>query len=243
MHLLELTLDTPAENLALDEALWLQAERSPDAPDVLRLWESPVPFVVLGRSGSCRDEVHHEYCRGEGIPVLRRCSGGGTVLAGPGCLMYAVVLPYAGREPLRKLDQAHRFVMTRVRQAVLQAGVECTVEGISDLALNGRKVGGNALRCGRNAFLYHGTLLCGMAPDLIASCLRSPARQPEWRLGREHREFVGRIPLDSRSLAAALAEVWEAGQVAEGPDRALVRELVSSRYGRPEWNEQTGAGS
>ena len=45
--LLDLTLRTPEENLALDEALLAAAEASAGR-ETLRFWESPVPFVVLG---------------------------------------------------------------------------------------------------------------------------------------------------------------------------------------------------
>src|SRR5882672_9451286 len=53
-RLLDLTLPTPEENLALDEALLLDLERAVGASDesnaeeTLRFWESPVPFVVIG---------------------------------------------------------------------------------------------------------------------------------------------------------------------------------------------------
>jgi lipoate-protein ligase A len=49
MKLLDLTLPTPAENLALDEAL-LDAAEAGELPDeVLRLWEFPQAVVVIGR--------------------------------------------------------------------------------------------------------------------------------------------------------------------------------------------------
>ena len=54
MKLLDLTLDSPAENLALDEALLEQAEA--DGPqEVLRLWEPESPLVVMGRRWPRRD--------------------------------------------------------------------------------------------------------------------------------------------------------------------------------------------
>ena len=45
MRYLDRLLPTLEENLALDEALLLAAEA--DGPEVLRLWEWPVPAVVL----------------------------------------------------------------------------------------------------------------------------------------------------------------------------------------------------
>ena len=82
MRLLELTLPSPAENLALDEALLL--EHDGVAVECLRFWESPVHFVALGVSGKMQADVDVDACARDGVPILRRASGGGTVLQGPG---------------------------------------------------------------------------------------------------------------------------------------------------------------
>src|SRR5436190_1549788 len=91
MNLLDLTLPTPAENLACDEAL-LDAFEAAGGDGVLRFWEPAEPFVVVGYSNQVAQEVDVAACDAAGIPVLRRCSGGGTVVQGPGCLNYALVL-------------------------------------------------------------------------------------------------------------------------------------------------------
>ncbi len=240
MKLLDLTLDTPAANLALDEALLLQADRDPQAPDVLRLWESPTNFVVLGRSSKIADEVNQVWCGENCIPVLRRSSGGGTVVAGPGCLMYAVVLRYAQREHLRMLDQAHRFVMEKIRDAVISAGVSCSIAGICDLAINDRKISGNALHCVKNAFLYHGTLLYGMDLGVVENCLGTPTRQPKYRQLRGHSEFVQTIPLSRPELSESLVKVWNATKTMDSFRASLlqsVQSLMANKYNDRNWNE------
>src|SRR5689334_4969218 len=91
MNWLDLTLSSPSLNLALDEALLDQCEEG-SSDEVLRFWEPREPFVVLGYSNKVLSEVNLSYCRENNIPVLRRTSGGGTVLQGPGCLNYSLVL-------------------------------------------------------------------------------------------------------------------------------------------------------
>src|SRR5689334_8980406 len=139
MKLLDLTLESPAENVALDEALVEAAEAREMADEVLRLWESPQALVVVGRSSKVAEEVDVEACRRSGVPIVRRASGGAAVVAGSGCLMYAVVLRYSGREHLRLLDELHRHVlgMVRAATATLVDGVEHV--GVCDLAIGGRK--------------------------------------------------------------------------------------------------------
>src|ERR1044071_4819214 len=77
----------PVENLACDEALLDECESS-DVPGFVRFWESSSYFVVLGYGKHLEQEVFSEVCAQENIPILRRCSGGGTVVQGPGCFNY-----------------------------------------------------------------------------------------------------------------------------------------------------------
>src|SRR5690606_15006792 len=83
---------SPALLLALEEALLDHCEECGHS-GFLHFWESPRHFVVLGYSKKVAEEVHSSGCEAAGIPVLRRASGGGTVLQGPGCFNYTLVLP------------------------------------------------------------------------------------------------------------------------------------------------------
>src|SRR5688572_15806505 len=117
MTLLDLTLPSPAENLALDEAL-LDAAEADECGEVLRFWESPTPFVVVGYANKIAAEANVAACEAKGIPILRRCSGGGTVVQGPGCLNYAVILRITADGPTRNISTANQFIMERNRHAL-----------------------------------------------------------------------------------------------------------------------------
>ena len=85
------TFDDPHANLALDEFLLKEAEAT-NGDDVLRFWESSIPFVVLGLTQHINAEVQVEVCNEAEVPITRRCSAGGCVLQGPGCLNYTLIL-------------------------------------------------------------------------------------------------------------------------------------------------------
>lgn len=236
MKLLDLTLDTAAENIALDEALLAAAEHSDSPREVLRLWESPDPMVVIGRSSQVDVEVDREICRRRGIPVFRRTTGGAAIVAGPGCYMYAVVLSYELHPHLQNISAAHCFVLNTLVRALTNLVPQAKIQGISDLAVDGMKFSGNSMRCGRSHLLYHGTILYAFDISLVSSCLRSPPRQPDYRQGRNHREFVQNVTLDCDRLREAMVETWQANDPLSDWPRGMIEPLVADKYSKNEWN-------
>ncbi|MFO0901436.1 MAG: lipoate--protein ligase family protein [Pirellulales bacterium] len=238
MLLLDLTLPTPAENLALDEALLEEAEDGRGPQRVLRLWESPDFVVVLGRSCRFRDESQWERCQAAGVPVLRRASGGGTVLLGPGCLVYTVLVPYSDRPELQLIERAHQFVLGRLLDALQPHLPALTLQGTSDLTLEGRKFSGNSLRCKRDHLLYHGTLLYDFPLAKVGELLGAPARQPDYRQNRSHVDFVRNLPLDAVTLRSSLIAAWSAMEPLTAWPESRTRQLVAERYAQDAWNQR-----
>ena len=238
MHFLDKTLESAAANVALDEALLETSEESAGSQEWLRVWEPQAPMVVVGRSSSVAAEVNVENCERDGVPVLRRSSGGAAIVAAPGCLMYAVVLSIERRPHLQAIDQAHSHVLGRLVQAIGQHVKGLTAKGISDLAIDDRKVSGNSLRCRRTHLLYHGTLLYDMSLELISRYLRMPSRQPEYRAVRRHDEFVANLNMKRDELHDAVRHTWgDPPPVADWP-RDKVDQLVETKYACDQWNRR-----
>ncbi len=237
LRFLDLSLPTPEENLALDEALLITAESEGQA-EFLRVWQSHSYFVVLGKNCSEDDDVWRENCRADGVAVARRVSGGGTVLIGPGCLNFAVVLRYDRAVGLDDITASHRYVLDRVRHALepLAAGIEQA--GTSDLARGERKFCGNAQRRQRTHFLHHGSILVDFDLARIARCLREPRRQPDYRAGRDHLGFLRNIGGDPSKMRERLRAAWAACEPAGAWPEPLVRQLVRDKYTDPAWTQR-----
>jgi lipoate-protein ligase A len=236
MRTLDLTLPSAAENLALDEGLLLDAEHG-TGTEVLRFWMSPTPFVVVGIGARAAHEVRADECASRGIPLLRRCSGGGTVVQGPGCLNYCLILRIQAHGPLNSIQGTNRHIMQRHALGLSRLiRREVTVQGHTDLAIQGRKISGNAQRRLRRHLLFHGTFLLDFDLDLVTALLPEPALQPAYRRKRSHRDFIQNLQRSATEVKRSLIETWHAiGNHAEIPqDR--VAGLVQERYGRPEWN-------
>jgi lipoate-protein ligase A len=236
MKLLDLTLDTPEANLALDEALLETADEADEPCEVLRIWESPQPLVVLGRASRVADEVNLSTCRSQGIPILRRCSGGASVVVGPGCLMYAMVLSNRLRPELQQISAAHCFALRMLGNGLRRVVPQIQCQGTSDLTLGGKKFSGNSLRVRRTHVLYHGTVLYDFSLDLVSACLQTPPRQPEYRRGRSHHEFLVNLLVSRAALCQAITASWQTeGTLTEWP-RQRTEELAEARDRQAAWN-------
>lgn len=223
-------------NLALDEAQ-LDALDEGRGFECLRVWEPDELFVVVGFANRAGEEANLPACRQAGVPIHRRVSGGGTVLQGPGCLNYSVVLRIEEGGPLASVSGANDFILGRVRAALNPlAGGGIELRGQTDLTMDGRKFSGNAQKRKRKALLFHGTLLLDFDLQLIETYLRMPSKQPDYRAGRGHLEFVTNLNLSAAEVARALRETWGATEtIDETPDEEVER-LVREKYSLDEWN-------
>ena len=238
MKYLDLTLPSAAENLALEEALLEQCDAG-TGPEVLRIWEPREWFVVLGYANRLATEVDVPACDSAGIPILRRSSGGGTVVQGPGILCYAVVLRTATDPALESITGANRYVLGRVAGAVSGSlGKEVRIQGDTDLTVGDRKFAGNAQRRKRQALLFHGSLLLDADLDRIRSLLPLPSRQPAYRAGRAHADFLVNLDLPAGAIRKALGDVWKTSGPMPSWPVARTTELVATKYRDEQWNRR-----
>jgi lipoate-protein ligase A len=170
-----------------------------------RCWQTACPVAVVGRHGVVGDDVIVEACRADGVDVVRRFSGGGAVILGHGCLNYAVALSLVSRPELSDVAVSFQVVLHAIASALDIPGL--SIHG-TDLALNDRKVSGNAQRRGRRALVHHGTLLYDFDPGLATRYLREPARQPAYRASRRHADFLGNIRLSADTIRKRLEDAW-----------------------------------
>lgn len=223
-------------NLACDHAL-LDACEMGRLNGVLRFWAPTNYFVVVGYGNRIHTEVNAVACEAKGIPVLRRCSGGGTVLQGPGCLNYALIAPAEG--PMATITGANRHIMEAHQRIFTELlGQPVHTQGITDLAVGARKFSGNAQRRKRNWLLFHGTCLLDMDIPLIESLLCQPSLEPDYREGRSHEAFLMNTGLSAERIKEALCRLWGAASPAALKLEVETRLLVEEKYSRPEWNRK-----
>ncbi|MGC8549148.1 MAG: lipoate--protein ligase family protein [Acidobacteriaceae bacterium] len=185
MDILCWSAPTVAENIAFDESMARSAFST--GRRLLRFWWGGPAAVVMGSNERAEQAVNFEACAQLGVEVLKRCTGGGTVLQTGGVLNYSLVTPAPDR-----LDLMAGFRLgTDLIRALLEAfGVTGVVQGTCDVAVAGRKISGNAQARRWRSLLVHGTLLVDFDLDLAEKVLPHPQREPEYRRARRHRDFL-----------------------------------------------------
>lgn len=238
MKYCDLTLSSPEENLACDEALLDHCEEG-GLDEVLRFWEPSQYFVVVGYANRVATETNMSFCAANGIPVLRRCTGGGTVLQGPGCLNYSLILRITEASPLWTITTTNDYVMQR-HQDALSALLKVRVEkqGHTDLTVGGLKFSGNAQRRKRHYLIFHGCFLLDMDIDLLQKTLLMPSKQPAYRAGRSHSDFLVNLKLASQLVKSSLRDIWNANEALREFPLERVNFLVTEKYSRPDWNRK-----
>jgi lipoate---protein ligase len=184
-----------------EEDAQISATRA-DGQRRLRVYRLPRAVVVLGRGSKPELEVDLEACRRDGVPVQRRRGGGCAVVVDPGNVIVAVTLPLAGiGRNLLHFDRLTRWLAA----ALDRLGAPPIVrQGASDLTIADRKVGGACIYRGKDLLHYAATLLVTPELTLIERYLRHPPREPDYRRGRAHPDFLVALGGDASELEAAL---------------------------------------
>lgn len=155
---------------AIDEAIRL-ARLGARVSNTLHLYRRAPPTVSLGRYQRLEDSVDLAYCRANGIDVIRRTSGGGTIYTDAHCLEYAVAVDQAYPAIPPSLDESFQVICRGIVRALQTLGLDATYKPINDVLVRGRKISGSAQRR-RRILLQHGTLLVDADFDAMNQALR-----------------------------------------------------------------------
>jgi lipoate---protein ligase len=236
MKFIDVSFDTPEENLACDEVLLDMCDGEADA-EILRFWQPRNAFVVVGYANKTAAEVHIDACRRDDIPILRRSTGGGAVLQAPGCLNFSLIMRIPETGPLKSISETNRFITAAHANALRSlVGDSVQAQGLSDVALGSMKISGSAQRRRRRVLLFHGTWLLDFDISRVERTLQMPSRQPEYRQNRAHSDFLTNAAATAAAVKTVLKDLWSAHDELDNLALREIESLATERYQSAEWN-------
>jgi lipoate-protein ligase A len=205
----------------LDDSVLVKIENGSEY--YFTIFEAQKLEVILGRSRKKENDVNIRNCEEDDVPVLRRAGGGGTVLLSKG----VIVISIAGKTSFPFLLREHMNVINKIIIKVLElSGIEdLDIKGISDITIGDKKILGSSLYKKRDLVLYQGSILFDPDMGLIDRYLKHPDKEPDYRKGRPHREF----------LTSLLKEGYNIGK-----DR-LLSDLLTEFGNRNPWSPAAGS--
>lgn len=243
----------PAMQMAMDQAL-NDAVAQGRLPPTLRIWNWAAPAVILGRFQSLSREVHVERARSMGFTLVRRCTGGGTMVIQPDrAITYSLYLPLDFVKGADLID-SYRICDYWLVRGLRMQGIQAGWQGMNDIASPRGKMGGAAQRRlpagsrGPGGLLHHTTLSYSVDADLMAQVLnvdpekfhdkavtsvRSRVDPIDRQTGLSRQPLIDAL-LDT--LPSLVTDLRISSPAPEVEQRA--RTLVRRRYGREEWTAQ-----
>jgi lipoate-protein ligase A len=199
--------------------------------------------VIIGKHQNTLAEINLHKCEEEGIEIIRRLSGGGTVFHDEGNLNYCFISKGEKGELInfRKYSQP-------VIDVLQSLNVNAKFEGKSDLTIDGMKFSGNASHIYRSKVMQHGTMLFSSDLSRLNSLLKVNPLKFKDRGVRSIRSRVTNIsdhlsaPLSIEELQNKIIDHVQkefsgvkAYELTESDHQAILK-LMEEKYLKWEWN-------
>ncbi|XP_031474398.1 uncharacterized protein LOC116246709 isoform X1 [Nymphaea colorata] len=146
------------------------------------------PTIVSGLSGKLSQLIEVEKVMNEGIPVIRRFSGGGTVIVDNGTIFVTFICNKGAIDQLQPFPQPIMSWTGQFYSQVLGGAHKFNLRE-NDYCFGDHKFGGNAQSITKSRWVHHTSFLWDFDTHNM-SYLTYPLKTPKYRLERNHIDFL-----------------------------------------------------
>ncbi|WP_156854613.1 lipoate--protein ligase [Oceanobacillus sp. AG] len=231
----------PMINLAIEEYILENFGET----DTYLLFYVNGPSIIIGRNQNTIEEINTDYVDANNIKVVRRLSGGGAVYHDEENLNFSFITKDDGES----FQNFQKFTQPIV-DALNERGVPAELQGRNDIAVEGRKISGNAMFSTRGRMFSHGTLMLNSKIDELTKALKVNKIKIESKGIKSIRSRVANINeyLEDKLTIEEFKEmilkhVFNVDDVKDVPQYVLtdedwekIHEISRNRYQKWEWN-------
>ena len=167
--------------------------------DFYKIWIPDQKYLVIGQGNKADSSLYIEKVEADNIPVYKRSSGGETVILTPNTLIIsAVIIDEKFKNPAIYFKYYNKLLM----ETFQDLGIEnIGQKGISDVTIGNKKIVGSSIYRRKNIVFYHAVINVSESIDIIAKYIKHPKKEPDYRKGRDHKEFVTSIELEGYDIS------------------------------------------
>ncbi len=202
------------------------------------------PTVIIGRHQMLEAEIDTDFCRRNGINIVRRKSGGGAVYADRNNIMFSHITASG------VVADTFRDYTRRVADMLRELGTDASASERNDVLVGDRKISGNAFYHLADRSIVHGTMLYDTDREMMAGALTPSAAKLKSKgissvrsritTLREHRPDLSLD--DFKAFAARFITDSEPYRLTTADEEAI--RILEQDYYKPEWIKgQNPAGS
>lgn len=152
-------------NMGIDRAI-LQTVSEGQSIPTLRLYSWAVPAVTVGYFQKISETVNIAFCTENKIPVIRRITGGGTVLHNSE-ITYSFITPLKNSPISSDLETSFKAIIMPIINALKAIGIDASFKPVNDILVQGKKISGSAQTRQQGMLLQHGTIITDIDEDLF----------------------------------------------------------------------------
>lgn len=201
---------TVAANIALDKLL-LNAVNNSEFQPSLRFYNPSNEALVVGLAQDHHQTINISKAQQLNIPILKRFSGGGTVLVSANSLTFSAIINHTPEVPRYAVNKAYNYLFNPLRAIFNKYSLKVDFFPPCDLAIGGKKIAGTAQAQKRHCLMIHGCILINQDLTKIEALLPHPPAEPHYRLGRPHSSFLANLAefdLQEEQVKEILIQAW-----------------------------------
>jgi len=206
------------KQLQLEEALLRSDERS-----FCIINQGSPRAIVMGISGHPKTLLNLDSVKKENIPVIKRFSGGGTVIVDENTLFITYIIH-------KDLLSIHPFPEPILRWSADLYADAWQIPNFAlrenDYCIGEKKCGGNAQYIKKDRWLHHTSFLWDYSEANMKHLLL-PAKRPKYREDRPHSDFLTPLKRHAKSSNALI----------ESLKKSIVKQLYISDFDLKSWKE------
>ena len=253
-RLLNMGKNCAAMNMAIDEAILIAQKENPNP--TLRFYNWIQPAFSFGYFQNIAAEVDVKTCRSERIELVKRMTGGGTVIHGSD-LTYSLIVPRTSDE--KSITEMYEIIGTCLVKSFQKLGIpaECysdesdqsensqniclTNPAENDVMCNGKKLAGVSVRRNRHGVLFQGYISLDMPTENILKHVSKDKETRKEVCDRSTAINTQGHSITRNTLINAICETFDIGIPFElgslsAEEHEAAEDLTENKYGTQAWN-------